>query len=327
MNRTAHAQWALEQIIDIDRYTPFCGAFFRASGERRQIIAAYLSAQPPSQEEMAQVGKFLLEADHRSILAAAHGEYLQGSRGALRRAGETVVEERFYSLLHQTLAKPPHKNAVRAIARLPRLSLSHLLAIRLLPEAICYAEVIKFVDGPMSSHESNDAKTAFELLISSGVDGMALALALRQARSPREFSKVWETFLLKVSAPKHPVEANEWYRPVTSGADLHRMAVKYRNCSRRYTVDILDPTAGHAFAEVRDGHSGAMVHLRKEGPNWHLDGLYGSRNARPGRSLYRTTEDYLAAQGVKITRQQKRGNSDWDALRRLSPNRFEFDFE
>lgn len=41
MTRTAPAQWAFHHIIEIDRYTPFCGAFFRASNERRQVIAAY----------------------------------------------------------------------------------------------------------------------------------------------------------------------------------------------------------------------------------------------------------------------------------------------
>lgn len=145
MTRTAPAQWAFHHIIEIDRYTPFCGAFFRASNERRQVIAAYLSAKPPAQDEMAEVGKFLLEADHRSILERAHGRYVEGSRGALRRAGEAVHEEPFYSLLHQTLAEPPHKAAVRAVARMRQLDYSRLQALSVLPEAICCAEVIEIL--------------------------------------------------------------------------------------------------------------------------------------------------------------------------------------
>lgn len=108
MTRKTPAQWAFDQIIEIDRHTPFCGAFFRASDERRQVIAAYLAEKPPREDEMNEVGNFLLEADHRAILERAYGEYIEGSRGALRRAGEAVHEEPFYALLRQLLWEPPH---------------------------------------------------------------------------------------------------------------------------------------------------------------------------------------------------------------------------
>ena len=106
MTRTAPAQWAFDHIVEIDRHTPFCGAFFRASDERRQIIAAYLSAKPPTSDEMGDVGRFLLEADHRAILERAYGSYIKGHRGALRRVGDVVAEVRVYTLLHQLLADP-----------------------------------------------------------------------------------------------------------------------------------------------------------------------------------------------------------------------------
>ena len=101
------APWALKLILDLDRHHPgFCGFVLRASGERRQVIAAYLAAKPPSECEPVEVGRFLMEADHRTILAAAYGEYVSGSRGALRRVGDIIAEERLYTLLHQLLADP-----------------------------------------------------------------------------------------------------------------------------------------------------------------------------------------------------------------------------
>ena len=96
-----HSPWVLSLAIEIDEHCPgFCGEFFRASIERRQVFTAYLSAKPPTPVEMTEVGNFLLSADHRSILSCAYPDVPLGLRGALRRAGRAAHEHRFYSLLY-----------------------------------------------------------------------------------------------------------------------------------------------------------------------------------------------------------------------------------
>ena len=323
-HHSAHSSWVLSHIIEIDRHRAgFCGEFFRASIERRQVIAAYLAAKPPAETEMAEVGHLLLGADHRSILARAYEEVPMGLRGALRRAGPAAHERRFYAIVHRLLATPPHPDVTQCIARIESLDLTKLLVIRILPEAICRANV---VDAVASASRAKDVATGYRLLISRGVDGADLASAIQQVRNESELTKVWNTWLLKAKSPLHPVPANDGYFPVTSGAALSKLAQRYRNCARRYLTDVLDEQAGHAFAEVRHAGEGVVVHLAKEDDQWRLEGVFGPGNSRPSPAMREHVTSYLRSHHVKVGERERARRTEWDALRRLA-NAFHYAFE
>lgn len=313
---TSHSSWVLNYIIDIDRLcVGFCGEFFRMSDERRQVIAAYLSAKPPSAEHMADVGRFLLGADHRAILAAGYGEVQQGHRRALRRAGSEVQDRRFYSLLHQLLANPPHDQIAHCVAHLPSLDLTKLLVLHLLPPSICRANVVSVIRG---TQEANDVEIAFRLLISRGVDADALTHSIRQVQDFKALAKVFENAMLRAKAPAHPVPASSNYQPILTGEELHALARQFQNCARSYSTRLLDENEGHAFALVQHGKAKAVAHLIRDGSVWELDGLFGYRNSRPTRDLRDWVYEYLAGHGVKVEKRNQRKSSDWESLRRLT---------
>jgi hypothetical protein len=321
---SVHGEWAISLAVQIDCYQPgFCGELLRVSAERRQVLAAYLTSKPPSEGEMADVGHFLRTADHRAILAAAFDAVPTGFRRALRRSGEHIHERRFYQRLHQLLTKPPHRKICRCIARLSKLDLTALDIVASLPHTICEANVVTAIE---SAADVADIVAGFRLLTSRGVDETALASAITEVRTEREFRSLWRTWVLKAKAPEHPIPLCEWYRPITTADELRKLAIRYRNCARRYLTDLLDEGAGHAFAEVKSDGRGAVVHLEKEGHEWRLEGIYGPRNSRAPQSLQTRTHDYLQAHGVRIGRDRYR-QSEWDSLRRLLGGPFfEFDF-
>ena len=321
-----YSPWVLSLAFEIDQHCPgFCGEFFRASVERRQVFTAYLSAKPPSPPEMAEVGQFLLSADHQSILSRAYPEVPSGLRGALRRAGRAAHERRFYSLLYELLSTPPHSESSRCISRLGSLDFSKLLIIRILPATICRANVVESINRPSAA---KDIVTGYRLLTSRGVDGASLTAAIQQVRSERELSKVWNTWLLKAQAPPHPVPKNDCYLPVASTAGLNSLARRYQNCARRFLTDLLDDEAGQAFAEARHGNEGVVVHLEKESGKWRMAGLFGPRNARPSPAMREHVAEYLRNHGVKVGDRARPERSEWDALRRLaSAPLFDFEFE
>lgn len=323
---TSHSAWVLDRIIDIDaHHNGFAGAFMRrtTSDERRQVVAAFLAVRPLAEIISADLGGFLLVANHRSILAEAYRSVPEGLRGALRRAGPKVHEQRFYALLHELLSSPPHEHIRACIARLPSLDMTKLLILKMLPNEIARANLVQVLD---DVHEAADVRSGLGLLVRSGVEGDELASAIRQVRNSRELSKLWQAWVLKAKAPPHPVPPCSWYRPVTTGAELHRLALAYRNCSRRYIPDLLDPEAGHAFAEVRESGRGAVVHLTRERAQWTLEGMYGPRNERPSRELADQIRDYLAQHGIVIERHRHR-RSEWDVMRKLvAAPLFEFEF-
>src|SRR5690242_8061336 len=84
------AGWSLDYVVALDMHRPgTAGEFLRASPERRQVSAAFLSTRPvpcdPS--EAREVASFIGRGGHREILTAAFGSVPDGLRGALARSG------------------------------------------------------------------------------------------------------------------------------------------------------------------------------------------------------------------------------------------------
>src|SRR5690606_36063504 len=100
-------------------------------------------------------------------------------------------------------------------------------------------------------------------------------------------------------------------------AGLHRVARRYRNCARSYTVDLLDPETGQAFAEVRHNGEGVIVHLRREGDQWRMNGLFGPRNKRPSPEAREHVLSYLDSHGIDVGT-KARARSEWESVRRFA---------
>ena len=325
-HKLSHPRWVLEKVLRIDQqFVGFCGDFFRASVERRQVIAAYLAVSAPADDALTEVGQFLSESKHSTILQAAYGEILEGHRGALRRAGPIVHDERFYSLLHQLLAEPPHHELLRTIARLTDLDRKKLLISRMLPKEICRSNVVDAIDDVAGA---SDVTTAFKLLLDLGVNHEGLVNAIRGIRSRDHLPKLWERWALKARCNQpHPVPPSQTYHVVETAKQLATSASKFQNCARRYISDFLK--GAEAFAVFEQEGAQAMVHLRNETGGWQLEGAFGPRNMRPRAGLMSALQDYLVRHGVKVRTYEREKPTEWDALRRvMRPSPFvDFDFE
>ncbi len=313
-------------LVSLDQHhRGFAGDAMRASAERIQVLAAYLAMKPPASGEMAGVGDFLSRADHVAILSAAHdGDVPTGLRRALRRVGPSAQDERCYSLLSQLLAQPPHPSLVECIYRLSSIKRSKLLIARLLPEVLCRPNVVEAItDVPAAA----DVTNAFEQLVSRGIDSDALALSICKVRSERELMNLWPRWLMKADCPDHPISGSDAYVPISSGEELNRLSLQYRNCaSKRYMLPVM--SGEDAMAVFSHEGKSAMVHLRYSEGRWRCEGAYGPRNVPPPSSLREALYEHLEAHGVVVMSSTRRKPSEWDSLRRLvRSNPFDFDFE
>lgn len=322
---SSHSGWVLDLVVQIDRDHPgFCGEFFRASAERRQVIAAFLSARPPAPEHAAEIAQFLLSAGHNSILNKTYGEAPQGLRGALRRAGPVVPEHRFFGILYKLLSRPPHAEVVKCINRFPSLDLMKLRVLDILPENLCRTNVVQALPDVQSA---SDLISAFKLLVESGADEELLNAAICAVGERDGLAKVMKKALLRCRAPEHPVASSDFYRPISTAQELHRTASRFRNCAKNYTIEFLDEEAGHAFGEACLGNESAMVHLRRRSGDWQIEGVFGPRNYRPSNALREKIYSYLAPQGIRV-REREYAKSAWEPVRRVISNPiFGLDFE
>jgi len=311
---TAHAPWILSHAIEIDRHCAgFCGELLRVSSERQHLIAAYLAAKPPSDGEHWEAANFLLRARHCEILSAGYGEVPRGLRRALGRSGAVVHAERFYGLLHRLLTRGDNRIA-KCIAQVPRLDLNTLIAIEVLPSAACSPNLVRAV---MGEADARDVATAFEVLVESGVDEEWLASDLREVKTQKALSSVFQKAARRAKAPPHPVPPADFYHPIETGEELFSVAREFRNCLRNYTCSLLDDAQGNAFAIASRGGHRTVVHLVRGPSGWKLEGLFKTRNRRPSRPTRERIESYLKEHGVLVESREPRKSSRWDSVHNL----------
>ena len=310
---TSHPHWVLHHAIELDRYTPFLGEFFRASSERQHVIAAYLSAKPPSKCDADYVAGFLLHSGHNDILAAAYENVPSGLRRALRRSGSIVHAERFYGLLVELLSGD-ESHIARCIAQVTHVDLDTLLAIKALPAKACSPKLIQAV---MGKADAEDVAIAFEVLVERGVDAEWFAGCLRDVKTQRALSSVFQKAARRAVAPPHPIPASDFYQPIQTGEELFSVAREFRNCLRNYTCSFLDEGQGNAFAIASRGEHRTVVHLVRGPLGWKLEGLFKPRNRRPSRPTREWIEAYLEGRGIIVERREPRKPSRWDSLHNL----------
>lgn len=319
------SEWVLDLVVSIDEQVRgFAGDFMRLGSERLQVVTAYLAVKPPAVEEMAEVGDLLIRSDHQTILRAAYnGDVPEGLRRALRRIGSSAQDQRCYTLLHQLLARPHHESLKACIYRLSSITRSKLLIARMLPEAICRANVVEAITDVSAA---TDVTSAFEQLVSRGVNADALADAIRKVRNERELMNLWQRWLMKAECPAHPIPASDTYTLLRSGGELVSLAKQFRNCGARYLLPFM---AGEdAMAVMEHGGKSAMVHLRFSDDRWRCEGVYGPRNAPPSSALREALYEHLERHSVVILSAKRRRPSEWDSVRRLIRHQtldFEFD--
>lgn len=294
------------------------------SAERLQVIATYLATKPPAVERMADVGDFLLRSDHQTILSAAFdGDVPEGLRRALRRIGPSAQDRRCYTLLHQLLSRPHHESLTACIYRLSSITRSKLLIARMLPDAICRANVVEAITDVSAA---TDVTGAFEQLVSRGVNANDLAGAICKVRSESELMNLWHRWLIKLDCPPNPIPASSSFTPVRSGEELVSLAKRFRNCGARYLLPVM---AGEdAMAVMEHGGESAMVHLRFSEGRWRCEGVYGPRNSPPSSALREALYEHLERHNVVVLSASRRKPSEWDSLRRLMRHRMlDFDFD
>ena len=318
------AGWSLDYITALDLHWPgAAGTFLRASAERRQVVAALLSTKSiPSQlTEAEKLAEFISRANHKAILKAAYGTIPPGIRGALARSGSQPHPRAFYRYLFQMLSTSSRKSVVAVIKQLESIDLMRLRVAQRLAEDICTARLVAIIG---SVGLASDVDKLVNLMTSSGIDRAGLAQALKCVSSADELSELWWRWSLKLAFPLHPAPASERYIPITNGVELRQLALKYRNCARRYLAQSLEGQS--AFAEFLDSGKRCVIHLSREADGWVFEGAFAKDNGLVAPELRSAAIAYLADHDIRTRPKPSRGSvSEWEVLRRLSQTHM-FDF-
>lgn len=313
--------WSLSYIVELDTHrSGTAGAFLRASAERRQVIAAFLASKPlPScAREAAALAEFISTATHRDILSEAFPTVPYGLRGALARSGPQPHPPSFYRLLYRLLTSPTDTAGV--INQLEELNPRRLMIAQRLPFDIRLPNVVQLIANP---RQAADVVKLVDLFSSNGIDRASLAEALRRVSTRKQMMHLWDRWSQKLLFPPHPVPPSQHYTPISSGAELRRIALKYRNCARHYLVEVMETDA--AFAEFGCAGGEAVVHLKRRKHNWTLNGLFGKRNEAVPPVVRTPVTNYLQEHGVQTSNAED-AESEWAVLGRLSGRHMFVDF-
>lgn len=314
MSITPIAGWALTRIVEVDEHHPgIAGHVFRASPERRQVIAAFLSV-PQTHTEFCcdgERGAFLIHATHDAILRAAYGAVPSGLRRALARAGATPHPRRFYPYLYGFLSSPKRQSLKKIVGRMPAIDLLRLRIARILPSDLQRDNIISHIT---AVSDARDLRAYISLLAEHDVDRDALIDAIACAPSRDAITHVARRWTLKAKLPDHPVPASSNYRPIDTGEELRRTALRYRNCMRMYVVNVLERRS--SFALFRHGDEEGIVHLVASEGGWELERLYGHRNGAFGSAFRQEAEAYLRQYHIRLNARSSR-KRPLDPIRRM----------
>lgn len=310
--------WALNTVCAIDEQHPaagLAGRFLRAGSERRQVVAAYCAVTLTKGAEPVapQVAKMLAASRSRTILEAAFGEVPIGLHGALFRTGQDIQERGYYRTLHRVLSDPHQTGAARVVRQVRNLSEARLHAILRLPEELRRPGI---ADQVADLATARDLAIAYDLIQKhGGAAPEALISALKAASRDGSIS-VWAgNWLDRLPFPPNPIPSSAKYRPVVSGRDLRRIALRYRNCARTLLISLVE---GHsALGELDCDQGSVLVHLRHQEAGWVLDSINRPRNVTIDPSIKKEALAFLAGNGIATLSMPPR-NYRFAALQRLA---------
>ncbi|QVM85186.1 hypothetical protein [Novosphingobium decolorationis] len=317
MKTSRSDDWALLAALDLDIVRPgFAGGFLRASHERRQVITAYLACAEDCLGR-AEVADFLSSADHRSILRATFTTLGQGMRRALSRSGNRTHPRRYYRDLNVALVEGS-KHVRQAIMQSQALGPAKLALIQRLPEELCDVRLLVRLDECIFV---DDLLGAIDAIVAGGVDRAAFMNAL--LTSTVEPVQVVQKWTLRLSFSPGPVIESSCFRPVRDGRELRQVALRYRNCSRRYVINCLSGQSAFGEYTAADGRQ-VLVLAEKRNGEWYLEGVYAARNRDVPTDLREEATAFAAENDVPSHRQTRPKNGPMAALRRV--NRAVFDW-
>lgn len=301
--------WMLDRIALLDEATPgFAGHYLRASDERRQVIAAFLSATELDDGALNEAADFVMEADHRSILIRAFGSVPTGLRSALGRSGPQPHEPTYYRQI-VTLLSGGNRRVIEAIWRSTVMNPDRVATITACPTDLCDSRILNKIK---DRKHAADVVLSIDLLGRRGVDRASVVEALRRSDSINDTIKRWS---LRMAFPTGPIPAADGYRPIRNGIELSEIARKYRNCSRGYFSSAT--SGGHAFGEFCHEGAEVLISFDKTDGMWIVDGVYTYRNFDVDAGISRAAFAFAARYGIP-DRRPDRGDKAVEALRRLA---------
>lgn len=306
--------WFLDQVVELDESAPgFAGAMFRASNERRNVVAAYLASRTANtQFTGASLGRFLEEGRHDVILRAAYPSVPRGFRAALGRCGPQPFKPSFYRYLHALLTSSVRPEMAGLIRSLPSLDPIRLKVVRALSPDLRLSGVVQALSKP---EDARDFSRLVTLLQRAGADRALMVEALSRVRSfegLRTFATRWS---FKLTLPDHPVPDGLGYRALRTTSQVKSVAKSFRNCMAGYVSTALEADVAFSLVEV-DGVS-AVAFLRRKNGRWRLDDVYGKDNRPPPRACEELAEQHLAKFGIVRVREEYAAK-EWSCLRRFT---------
>lgn len=313
--------WMLDRIARLDaHHAGTAGHFLRASAERRQVISAYCAAHEFNESTAADTARFLAAVGHRAILARTFPTVPQGLRGALGRAGAQHQPPELYPLLYKLLASPPHGAIVGAIAQLSEVTVDLLKVVQALPAFLCTANMAV---AARSEKTARMLKKFVPLMVAAGADEVGLVAALRMVRDREGLERTIYRWILKLKFPAGPIAQSSSYTPITNGAMLKQIGLKYRNCIRTYPADILSRST--AFGEFRHEDAAVLIEMHRENGIWVFNAAHGFRNRSSKREIRDAAEAFCRRHGVLGRYAEPANDAGWEMLREIGQfRRFRF---
>ncbi len=304
--------WALDRIVQFDEACPgFAGGYLRASPERRQVIAAFMSVVRVGSDKEREAAAMLASADHRTILSHAFPTVPLGLRQALAKSGGQPHAPAYYQDLHQALTSGA-RHVVTAIMRLTALDQDRLEIIKVLPPDLCDHRIINRIEG---SQQATDLLLVASLIDARGGKRTDFIGALLKSKRP--LTKVVRHWALQIPFAPHPIPETQGYRPIRDGAELRRTALRYRNCSRRYMTASVSGDSTFAEYTDADGRQ-ALLCLEKQDGAWIVDGVYVRRNRQVPSDLDERVREFAARHGIQERRSVECKDEATAALKRFT---------
>ncbi|KFL47910.1 hypothetical protein IL54_3337 [Sphingobium sp. ba1] len=309
--------WLLDRVVMLDEAKPgFAGFMLRASAERRQVVAAFLSVVDTSDDMVEEAAHFLMGCRHQSILHMAYEYVPDGFRGALARCGANVQDRHFYTRLWALLTRGP-QHVATAIRHTAKLNAERLAIITGLPADLSDHRISAKIK---DKAQADDIVLAVDLLVRRGLDRAAIVEALRQSTKLADTIRRWG---YRMPFPRGPIAAMANYRPVTTGVELAALSKRYRNCSRRYFDTLM--AGEHAFGEFTRGDSSVVLSFDRSQGFWLIAGVYAHSNGAVPANVSVAAYQFAAAHGVLDRKVRDRSDKSLEALRRLSGRHFDWD--
>ncbi|MDB5595309.1 MAG: hypothetical protein JWM36_2270 [Hyphomicrobiales bacterium] len=318
--RPIPAGWALDAILRCDaEHGSFLRRLHHASSLRRQgvflaltqidwdrpdVLASSITrtgdrsdvnGSPP----LALIADHLLRLRVRDLVHAIFGPTSQGLVGALARCGEDPLDEFSYQLLVAMHVDPANRARASLLRDVAEINDALVEVVWGLPAALLRVEVLRHIRQPEDIRRYSSVLKVIRRLHPQVTDDDLLTSLANLA--PGTNLAIWARRWIEKAAclpTALPYAGDETLRPLVSGEDMKRTALKYQNCLRgKIAVVALGRACFYEYA----GSGGAVAEVAAlSNGHWVLDGIYGVNNCRPAPEAVRSIRFTLEKAGVLV---------------------------